>query len=661
MKVKALILLAFLVACVPVVTTAQNWSGILKPTSGTGACTLAPNDLAAACAIDWSQTGIPGGIPSGSWSQSGSTILASTYGNGSTDATSGIQAALNSCGTDHYVLLGAGTFLINSSVSIPSNCALRGSGANQTILSVHGNSIAPVTMGSGAVAYTNPIAVSSGATAGSTSLTLSSTSGVSAGSYLVVSETNNPAWVTIHGGEGDCTWCDGWSTSGTRSRGQIVEVENIAGNVVTISPALYTAYTNTPTVIPFSAAAKYAGLEDLQIYANDTGYGNMTYLDECAYCWVKGVEDNYTDGNFVEADWSYRGEIRNNYFSNAYVHAPGATDSDIFIVYKTSGFQVINNIVERAHVSIMLDWGAAGNVLAYNYTEGEFDAGSTNFVIGGISMHGAHPQFNLIEGNVANQYYPDQVWGSSSHNTSFRNWFEGTTRACTPTSGRGTVNCTGTNGWWTFQASRAAQIGHYSWYYNVVGDVLGSGNQQTLLPSGTLHLPNIPWDGVTLRSYDTTTYGFSFGFGESSDDGVTSDGCSGSTVSPCHSADAYKTSFIYNAFTYANSTTNCTSGGSASTCTAPLPPSFFLSSKPSWWTASIPWPAIGPDVTGGTGPGGHASLTASNPAQYCYLVTMGGSEGGAGSPLAFNEAQCYSNSSSGNPPAAPTGLSAVVQ
>src|SRR3989442_10415228 len=29
-----------------------------------------------------------------------------------------------------------------------------------------------------------------------------------------------------------------------------------------------------------------------------------------------------------------------------------------------------------------------------------------------------------------------------------------------------------------------------------------------------------------------------------------------------------------------------------------LPPSFYLSGKPSWW-GTMPWPAIGPDVAGG--------------------------------------------------------------
>ena len=40
-----------------------------------------------------------------------------------------------------------------------------------------------------------------------------------------------------------------------------------------------------------------------------------------------------------------------------------------------------------------------------------------------------------------------------------------------------------------------------------------------------------------------------------------------------------------------------------------LPDSLYLSSKPSWWPASVPWPPIGPDVSG---------MTNKLPAQVCY-------------------------------------------
>jgi hypothetical protein len=68
-----------------------------------------------------------------------------------------------------------------------------------------------------------------------------------------------------------------------------------------------------------------------------------------------------------------------------------------------------------------------------------------------------------------------------------------------------------------------------------------------------------------------------------------------------------------------------------------LPASLYLARKPAWWNF-MPFPATGPDVTGGIGPGGHSY---GNPAQACYLRVMGGSDGGAGGPLSFNPNKCY--------------------
>ena len=77
-----------------------------------------------------------------------------------------------------------------------------------------------------------------------------------------------------------------------------------------------------------------------------------------------------------------------------------------------------------------------------------------------------------------------------------------------------------------------------------------------------------------------------------------------------------------------------------------LPPSFYLSAQPSWW-GSLPFPATGPDVSGGSGPGGHSY---GNPAQACYLNTMGGSDGGAGGPLPFNAEKCYGGGTASQAP-----------
>lgn len=119
-----------------------------------------------------------------------------------------------------------------------------------------------------------------------------------------------------------------------------------------------------------------------------------------------------------------------------------------------------------------------------------------------------------------------------------------------------------------------------------------------------------------------------------------------------------------------------------------LPSSLYYSSPPSWWPAGEPWPAIGPDVSGGnlgvcsggtfagaeatsatqcTGGtlvsawGGHANAI---PAQSCYLNVMHGPPDGTGNVLSFDPSQCYPSSTtasgSGTSLAAPVDLAGTV-
>jgi hypothetical protein len=88
-----------------------------------------------------------------------------------------------------------------------------------------------------------------------------------------------------------------------------------------------------------------------------------------------------------------------------------------------------------------------------------------------------------------------------------------------------------------------------------------------------------------------------------------------------------------------------------------LPASFYLSSKPAWWTSSKPWPAIGPDVSGGNiaAAGGHVY---SIPAQDCFLNVMGGIANGIGPVRDFNANTCYVTPT--NLPPRPTNLRITV-
>ena len=648
--------------------------------------------LASSRAVDWSSAGIPGGIPSGSWTQSGSTILASTYGNGSSDASAGINSALASCGTNHFVQLGSGTFRINSAVGVPSNCALRGSGANSTIIQCYVTTSACIyggqnTGGGGDIApsLTDSTSINGGSTAGSTSITVAGTAGMTVGGYLLVTQLNDSTYVSnsaaANNGGSTCTWCDGgigWN--GTRVQGQIVEITSISGTTIGITsggagaatnPGLYYGYNNTPLAVPFSAAAKYAGIEALQVYAENTGAAENFYLGTCMYCWVDGVESNYTDGNWAEIDWGFHDQISNSYMSNAFTHSPGTNDSNICLRTYTSGSLVQNNILERGHAPLMVEWGVAGSVLAYNYILGQYDlidfqSGSTNTVnpcgpnnpcanMPAVDAHGANPQFNLVEGNVASIFEPDNIWGSSTWFTTFRNWWQGTTKMCSNGNagglGRGTVNCSGSAGAYSWQISNAYEIEAFSTRNNLVADAVGGAQQQALLNTQggsllgqvlqTTGQCGLPACGASSRLYGTNADAFSFGYFSVSSTG----GGPYDTLAP------YSTAFIHGVYTNMNDLITWNSG-----TTQDLPASFYLSGKPSWWTASA-YPDIGPDVTGGAGAGGHASLI---PAQVCYAQVMGGTDG-SGSPLSFNAANCYGSGTTSQAPQPPTGLSASVQ
>jgi hypothetical protein len=582
--------------------------------------------LAPGQAIDWSQSGV-GQIP----------VRATHCATLSPSSTvEQINAALAACPAEQSVLLQPGTYTIAGTLHVPSHVTLRGAGADQTILSATGAGEAVVALGSGSVPY-RPRVIAGGARAGSTQIELVSAQGVLPGSFLAIAEHNDPAYVTSAGSGGNCNWCDGgWSHDGSMARGQIVEVTAVADNLVSFSPALYAAYTHEPVAVPFAMAAMRAGVEDLQVRANNTGYNANFALSMCAYCWVRGVESNYADGDHVDVYWGFRDEIRDSYFSNAFLHVPGGHDSDIDLALKTSATLVENNIVERTHDSVMLEWGAAGNVIAYNYMMGEFDSDAPNVVIGGIDYHGAHPQFNLLEGNVLTAIYADSVWGSSSGTTAFRNWVVGTNRICQPLHGRGPVDCSGSNGHYGFQAARAVQLSYLATHNNFIANVVGSAQMQSLkgysLPLEQFGVLEFP----AKRIYEAAV-GFSFGYGSANDDG-TGNGCGGG-VPPCHAQGTSATDLLHG---------NVNLPGGGATAWAPglpraLPPSLYLSGKPPWW-GSQPFPAIGPDVTGGPRPGGHSY---SIPAQACYTRVMGGADGGPGSPLAFDRSRCYGTGYSG--------------
>jgi hypothetical protein len=214
---------------------------------------------------------------------------------------SAIQSALNTAPANSVVKLNAGTYNIGSKLMIPSNVTLRGSGP-ATVLKATGGGNSLICFGTsdGGWEHQNGayVSITDGATKGSTSITVASTSGITVGGLLLIDQIDDGVEISDKGNEGSQGMC-GVRHGQKRHQSQIAEVTAINNKTITLAQPLFTNYTRSPEAVPFPAQVKNAGLEDLKLYLNNTGVGQNISMFNAAYCWVKNIESDYSDGDHI--------------------------------------------------------------------------------------------------------------------------------------------------------------------------------------------------------------------------------------------------------------------------------------------------------------------------------------------------------------------------
>ena len=485
-----------------------------------------------------------------------------THGDDATDDSGVIENCVKAVSPGQACLVKAGTYAVKKAILVPSNVVLRGEGPGKTIFDNRWNGGTTVELSSGndVDEGTNDLAIASGTTKGSTSIVLAATAPFASGTYVAVTEDVDPSLVNLTGEDGTCTWCGGpyQNGAGTQPMAQIVRATSVSGATVTLDRPLYFDFSHAPVVLPLVNIVENAGVESLTIAEKTSGAGEnngLVQMTGCAGCWAKGLEISGAYGEFVELQLSRGCVVR-----DSYLHDPQTADSGrgygVHVLYWNSDHLIENNVMVKNRHSVAFEGGGSGVVVAYNYMYRDWESDSDpNWLGDDLITHGAHPYMNLLEGNVHQQLALDDIWGSSSHMTYFRN------------------NPTATGDYETTanENNVSVVISADNRYANLVGNVFGTAS---------LHGPT---------SFDSSI---------------------ASTVFAC--GDAYV-------------------GQSApvdGACGGALPPSLYLGAAPSWFTTpygTVPWPPIGPDVTG--------SVSAI-PAELCWENTVG--KGGA-----FDPATCY--------------------
>ncbi len=624
------------------------------------------------------------------WPNAGATIPSGTIPNCTTQPSANTPAAITTAfnadaGGASYcqINIPAGTFNVTGTIQLQyagkANVVLNGAGPNQTFFvwnttsgTTNCNGLQPTflcpTNGDGnanvgGFNWPNSASVTSGYAQGSTSLVLSNVTNLHVGYELQMaqadpaSDNGNTFFCALPiagtpGVNGDCS--QQGSTSSPRlsgvyySESQMFTVTNISGTTVTVTPPVKAPNWNsgqTPrawwTGVP---PVQNIGIQNISLDTSAISSGSCIIIEpfEASNVWLSNVRTvNATCSNAYIALMSVHNTIQNSYL---YGSTPTSGAYGVDFAWGTSDSLALNNITQHIAAGFITET-SVGNVFAYNFSVD--DNNSVGWQAGDNSLHAAGDYYNLFEGNQGISGGMDDIHGTSPiGNTWYRPFFSCFDDAAYVKNGNvnpdnmicikamsyarysnwiaGVFGTTGKQISYQSAATTSTQCNvanNYGqiWQWNISnqnnsaqGPACGFGTFS--IPNDLLVLPTAArwgnWDNVT--------------------NGVRE--CKAGSGSPCTTDETACSASTY--------------PGVCSPSTTFLA-SFIFSSTPSFWTfpsgSTAPFPAVGPDVTGGNiaNVGGHAWL---NPANNCYHNVMHGLDDGSSGPLTYNANNCYTGS-----------------
>ena len=641
------------------------WSGIIAPTR----------------AVNWNQAGA-GTIPTRN------TICATESAGVS---LSQLNTDIANCPANQVVFLNAGTYSFSGQIFFnhKSNVTLRGAGPNSTIVNftAHGGCtglMADVCIVSGdtgdfAGSPSNIATWTGGYAQGATSITIGSLtkgsiSNMVVGSLLVLDQAdpatdNGNLWIAANSGYNGAASQQG-AVAGRAGRAQFqtVTVTSISGTgpwTIGITPGLYAPNWNSSQSpgVWWANGAPVTGVGIENITLNHSGsngsgvYGMGIQWVNATNSWmlnVRSLNDQNGVSQHTEFFQSVHNTVQNSYFygSNNASEGYGATCD-----FSSADNLVVNNIMH--HVAApYLTQGCIGTVFAYNFSlDDYFGSGAWQ---GGSGHHSGGDMYNLYESNQGLNMGGDDIHGNSGMLTFFRE----------NNSGLEPITSDGVKSESTIPYSMLAGAR----YNNYLGNVLGTAgyhNTYQIIPSSTTDCTHNPWTTIYAMGYSNQNQ-IAF-----------TPGCIDSSFTVYNDLLVHSTAMRWgNWDVVTNATRFCTASATPSTaCTedergdsattypalsspkTSFPSSFFLNGTPPWWSfpsgTTAPFPAIGPDVSGGNVANfaGHAFLI---PSANCYKNVLGGSMSGTASgQLPFDANNCYPNSAALTP-SAPTNLTGTV-
>lgn len=337
--------------------------------------------------------------------------------NGSEPVQSYIQQAIGTLPSEGGVVyLPAGSYLLTEPVQLPAKTILRGAGIGQTILQI--NHTGEAAHGIEVLGQPSDVekSILSPLPKGTKQFAVPDLENLEVGDFIMITEDDQDL---IHN-----VWAS-FSTS------QIVQIKSLGDNLIRLRSPLRRAFQEdkNPRITKLDVVP-FVGIESLTIERLDPSDKQVSniYFDLAVNSWIKCVESIKCNFAHFELIRCSNNEVSGCYLRDGWDYGGGGKAYGVMIQYAASENLVYNNIFQHLRHSMILQSGANGNVLAYNYSSNPYWTGTIfpSDAAGEIVLHGNYPYANLFEGNIVQNVAIDDSHGVQGPNNTFlRNKIQG--------------------------------------------------------------------------------------------------------------------------------------------------------------------------------------------------------------------------------------------
>ncbi len=206
------------------------------------------------------------------------------------------------------------------------------------------------------------------------------------------------------------------------STGQMISIAGLNGDSA-ITDRQIRRYFDSGAYMEMFSPAENIVLKGFLIYNGsqaDGQFANIRIINGRNIL-IECIESYFCHFAHIAINESKEITVRGSYFNDAHSFGGGGRGYGIAVQYSSGDCLIENNIFERLRHSILLQAGANGNIISYNYSHSPFwtEENLPSDAAGDIVLHGNYPYMNLFESNICQNIVIDDSHGINGPNNTF--------------------------------------------------------------------------------------------------------------------------------------------------------------------------------------------------------------------------------------------------